>query len=153
MEPLNSSERSDNSKNNSLRDESPNKDFWISDTFEEFLPKIQEKWPNIAIQTLEATKGSLDELIQVIADQSGKTSIGIRSQLNEIFDHTDNLNDVRDDFIDPIEDKLEDLINELNKTLRPKIERPIRERPILAITIAAGLGILIGSILNRGNQK
>ena len=44
------------------------------------------------------------------------------------------------------------LLEELNNTLRPKIENPIREKPILAIAIAAGVGLLIGTLLNSGKK-
>ena len=39
---------------------------WFSERFDELLPKIQEEWPDLAKQTIEATQGSLDELIKVI---------------------------------------------------------------------------------------
>ena len=54
--------------------------------------------------------------------------------------------------IEPIESQLEELLDELNKTLRPKIERPIRKKPILAIAIAASIGVLIGSIISSGRK-
>jgi len=41
---------------------------------------------NIAQQTLEATKGSIDDLVDVIASHSGTSAIGIKSQLFEIID-------------------------------------------------------------------
>ena len=41
--------------------------------FESLLPSIQENWPELAWDTLEATKGSLDELVRVISQHSGKT--------------------------------------------------------------------------------
>ena len=43
--------------------------------FDELLPKIQEQWPDLAKQTLEATKGSLDEMVRVISQHSGTISI------------------------------------------------------------------------------
>ena len=46
-------------------------DQWFNEQFENLLPKIQEQWPDMAKQTLEATKGSLEELIRVISIHSG----------------------------------------------------------------------------------
>ncbi len=54
--------------------------------------------------------------------------------------------------IEPIESQLEELLEELNNTLRPKIESPIRKKPILSIAIAAGIGLLIGTLLNSGRK-
>ena len=54
--------------------------------------------------------------------------------------------------IEPIESQLEELLDELNKTLRPKIENPIRQKPILSIAIAAGIGLLIGSLLTNSKS-
>ena len=54
--------------------------------------------------------------------------------------------------IEPIESQLEELLEELNNTLRPKIESPIRKKPLLSIAIAAGIGLLIGTLLTN-NRK
>ena len=54
--------------------------------------------------------------------------------------------------IEPIESQLEELLEELNNTLRPKIESPIRKKPLLSIAIAAGIGLLIGTLLNSGRK-
>ena len=58
---------------------------WFTEQFDKLLPKIQERWPDLAKQTLEATKGSLEDLINVISLHSGKNSFGVREQLEEIF--------------------------------------------------------------------
>ena len=45
------------------------------------IPLIQEKWPNIAQQTLETAKGSIDDLVGVIASHTGLSTSGIKNQL------------------------------------------------------------------------
>ncbi len=37
--------------------------------FESLLPTIQEYWPDLAWDTLEATRGSREEMVRVIAQQ------------------------------------------------------------------------------------
>ena len=59
---------------------------WLLEKIDSLIPLIKEKWPNIAQQTLEATKGSIDDLVEVIANHSGTSVIGIKSQLFEIID-------------------------------------------------------------------
>jgi len=59
---------------------------WLLEKIDSLIPLIKEKWPNIAQQTLESTKGSIDDLVEVIASHSGTSAIGIKSQLFEIID-------------------------------------------------------------------
>ena len=126
---------------------------WFNDQFENLLPKIQEKWPDLAKQTLEATKGSLEDLINVISLHSGKNSFGVKEQLEEIFHSaTDSTRGIAES-LEPLEKQLEELLDDLNTTLRPRIERPVRERPLLAIGIAAGIGVLFGILLNGGRKN
>ena len=42
--------------------------------FEQFLPTIQREWPDVARHTLEATRGSLDTAVDVIARQTGPSN-------------------------------------------------------------------------------
>ena len=126
---------------------------WFSEQFESLLPKIQERWPEVAKQTLEATKGSLDDLINVISLHSGKNSFGVQEQLEEIFHSaTDTTRGIAES-LEPLEKQLEELLDELNSTLRPRIEKPVRKRPLLAISIAAGIGVLFGILLGGGRRN
>ncbi len=127
-------------------------DKWLLEKIDSLIPLIKEKWPTIAQQTIEATKGSIDDLVEVIANHSGTSAIGIKRQLLEIIDSIRENNWEISEKIEPIESQLEELLEELNNTLRPKIESPIRKKPILSIAIAAGIGLLIGTLLNSGRK-
>ena len=63
----------------------------------------------IAQQTLEAAKGSIDDLVEVIASHSGTSVIGIKSQLFEIIDSIRENNWEISEKIEPIESQLEEL--------------------------------------------
>ena len=154
MESLNSSPTS---SSKSVEAEKPiaekSSEQWFNDQFDSLLPKIQERWPDLAKQTLEATKGSLDDLINVISVHSGKNSFGVQEQLEEIFHSaTDTTRGIAES-LEPLEKQLEELLDELNSTLRPRIEKPVRKRPLLAISIAAGIGILFGILLGGGRRN
>ena len=125
---------------------------WFLEKIDSLIPLIKEKWPTIAQQTLEAAKGSIDDLVEVISNHSGTSALGIKHQLFEIIDSIRENNWEISDKIEPIESQLEELLEELNNTLRPKIESPIRKKPILSIAIAAGIGLLIGTLLNSGRK-
>ena len=129
-----------------------NSDKWFFEKLDNFIPLIQERWPDIARQTIEKTKGSIDDLAKVISKHTGKSSEGIKDQLFEIIDSIQSNNWEIADHLAPIETQLEELLDELNQTLRPKIERPIRKKPILSIAIAAGIGLLIGSLIGAGKK-
>ncbi len=125
---------------------------WLLEKIDSLIPLIKEKWPDIAQQTLEATKGGIDDLVEVIASHSGTSAIRIKSQLFEIIDSIRENNWEISEKIEPIESQLEELLEELNDTLRPKIESPIRKKPLLSVAIAAGIGLLIGTLLNSGRK-
>ena len=126
---------------------------WFNEQFDNLLPKIQERWPDLAKQTLEATKGSLDDLINVISNHSGKNSFGVQEQLEEIFHSATDTTRGLAESLAPLEKQLEDLLDELNSTLRPRIEKPVRKRPLLAVGIAAGMGVLFGILLGGGGRR
>ena len=125
---------------------------WFLEKIDSLIPLIKEKWPTIAQQTLEAAKGSIDEFVEVISTHSDTSAIGIKKQLFEIIDSIGENNWEISKKIEPIESQLEELLEELNNTLRPKIESPIRKKPLLSIAIAAGIGLLIGTLLNNGRK-
>jgi len=125
---------------------------WLLEKIDSLIPLIKEKWPSIKQQTLEAAKGSIDELVEAIASNTGTSAIGIKSQLIEIIDSIRENNWEISEKIEPIETQLEELLEELNNTLRPKIESPIRKKPLLSIAIAAGIGLLVGTLLNSGRK-
>ena len=142
-------EKEDNSE---LHEEEVISEKWLLEKIDNLIPLIKEKWPTIAQQTLEATKGSIDDLVEVIASNTGTSAIGIKRQLFEIIDSIRENKWEITEKIEPIESQLEELLEELNNTLRPKIESPIRKKPILSIAIAAGIGLLIGTLLNSGRK-
>ena len=154
MESVNSS--SSQSSNSVKTEESiaeKSSEQWFTEQFENLLPKIQEQWPDLARQTLEATKGSLDDLINVISIHSGKNSFGVKEQLEEIFHSATDTTRGLAESLEPLEKQLENLLDELNSTLRPRIEKPVRKRPLLAIGIAAGIGVLFGILLGGGRRN
>ena len=152
MESVNSSSSSNSVEaEQTIAEKSPEQ--WFNEQFDNLLPKIQERWPDLAKQTLEATKGSLEDLINVISVHSGKNSFGVQEQLEEIFNSATDTTRGLAESLEPLEKQLEDLLDEINSTLRPRIEKPVRKRPLLAIGIAAGIGVLFGILLGGGRRN
>ena len=121
--------------------------------FDSLLPTIQKRWPELAQHTLEATRGSVDELVRLIERNTGLTPQGVREQLEELMQTAGDQGRNLADKIDPLEEQLEQLLDELNTTLRPRIEKPVRQRPILALGVALGVGVLLGVMLNGGRRN
>lgn len=121
--------------------------------FDALLPTIQREWPQVARETLEATRGSFDEVVAVIAEQTGRTATGVQHQLHELLHVASDQTRHLADRIGPLEEQLEQLLDELNSSLRPRIEKPVRERPLLAIGIAAAVGVITGLLLASGRRQ
>jgi ElaB/YqjD/DUF883 family membrane-anchored ribosome-binding protein len=121
--------------------------------FDQLLPTIQREWPQVAQHTLEATRGSLDRVVEVIAQQTGRTTDGVKAQLLDLLQATGDQAHHLADTLKPLEDQLERLLDELNSSLRPRLEKPVRERPLTALGIAAGVGLLAGLLLASGRRS
>jgi ElaB/YqjD/DUF883 family membrane-anchored ribosome-binding protein len=121
--------------------------------FEALLPRIQKEWPEVARHTLEATRGSFDHVVEVISHQSGTTAAGVRQQLTDLLQVTTEQATHIAENLRPLEEQLESLLDELNSTLRPRIEKPVREKPLLALSVAAGVGLIVGLLLSSGRRS
>jgi ElaB/YqjD/DUF883 family membrane-anchored ribosome-binding protein len=121
--------------------------------FDALLPTIQREWPQVARETLEATRGSFDEVVSVIAQQTGRTASGVQAQLLDVLHAAGDRTRDLVDRIGPLEEQLEHLLDELNSSLRPRIEKPVRERPLLAIGVAAAVGLIAGLLLAPGRRS
>ena len=123
------------------------------DRFETLLPEIQKRWPEVTHQALEATRGSLDDVVHLIATHSDRASKTVRHQLEELIHQAGDRSRHLADSLQPLEEQLEQLLDDLNRTLRPKIEKPLRERPLLSVAVAAGVGVLVGALLSGGRRS
>ena len=77
----------------------------------------------------------------------------MREQLEELLHAAGDQSRHLGDSLDPLEEQLEQLLDELNRTLRPRIEQPVRQRPLLAVGVALGVGVLLGAMLNGGRRS
>ena len=123
------------------------------DRFDAILPTIQRRWPEVARHTLEASRGSLDQVVDEISRQSGDASIRVKEQLLDLAHLTGVQARNVGDSLKPLEDQLEQLLDDLNSSLRPRLTKPVREKPLMALGIAAGVGLLFGMLLNSGRRS
>ncbi|MFN7901113.1 MAG: glycine zipper domain-containing protein [Synechococcaceae cyanobacterium] len=121
--------------------------------FESLLPTIQREWPEVARHTLESTRGSLDHVVEVISRQTGTATCVVMELLLVLLHSTGQRASSVAESLKPLEEQLEHLLDELNSTLRPKIEKPVREKPLLALAAAAGVGLILGLLLAPGRRS
>ena len=124
----------------------------FSEYFHELIPEIQKEWPSIAKDQLVATLGSFDEVVRVITAQTMRTREVVQEQLLELTAVAEAQARHVGEQLEPLEDQLERLLDELDSALRPRLEEPVRKRPLLAIGIAAGIGLLMGLVLATGRR-
>ena len=92
-------------------------------------------------------------MVRVLSIHSGKTTYGIKDQLEELLNTASDRTKDLAESLEPLEKQLEELLDELNRSLRPRIEKPIRQRPLLAIGLATGFGLLLGMLLSGGKRS
>ena len=134
-------------------EQSPDLEHRFRDRFESLVPDIQRRWPEVTQQALEATRGSFDEVVQLLSEHSDRAGHVVSIQLEELLHQAGGRTKHLADSLDPLEEQLEHLLDELNQTLRPKIEKPVRERPLLALAVAAGVGVLVGAMIRGGGRS
>jgi ElaB/YqjD/DUF883 family membrane-anchored ribosome-binding protein len=121
--------------------------------FETLLPTIQERWPGVAREALEATRGSFDEVVALITTRTGSHAAAVGKQLQDLLEAAGDGTRQLADSLEPLERQLEQLLDELNTTLRPRIERPVRQRPLLAMAVAAGVGVIVGMLISPARRR
>ena len=55
------------------------------DHFETLVPEIQRRWPEVTHQALEATRGSFDEVVHLIASQGDRAVQTVQQQLEDLM--------------------------------------------------------------------
>ena len=128
----------------------------LREHFQALLPLLQQEWPEIARERLEATRGSLEELVQLIASQTFHTRTVIRAQLLELVDHMGRIREkpeAWDEVLHPLEERLETLIDELRQDLVPRLKRGVQQQPLLSLSVAILAGFVTGLLLGNGRRQ
>ena len=75
---------------------------------------------------------------------NGQSALVEPEQIND-----PNLRTVREqvvEAIDPLQKQLDATLHELDETLRPRLQQPVKDRPLIAVAVAAAGGILLGGL-------
>ena len=128
----------------------------LREHFQALLPLLQQEWPEIARERWEATRGSLEELVQLIATQTSHTRTIIRSQLLELLNHLGRIGEeprTWEEALHPLEEQLDTLVDELRRDLAPRLKRKIQQRPLLSLSVAVLAGFVTGLLLGGSRRQ
>ncbi len=128
----------------------------LREHFQALLPLLQQEWPEIAREHLEATHGSLEELVQLIASRTSHTRTLIRAQLLELMDHMGRIREkpnTWDEASYPLEEQLNTLIDELRRDLGPRLKTGVQQQPLLSLAVALLAGLVTGLLLGSGRRQ
>ncbi|MCY4174609.1 MAG: hypothetical protein OXF25_11255 [Cyanobacteria bacterium MAG CAR3_bin_5] len=128
----------------------------LGEQFQALLPLLQREWPEIARERWEATRGSLEELVQLIASQTSHTRTIVRSQLLELVNHLGRIGEeprTWEEALHPLEEQLNTLVDELRRDLAPRLTRKIRQRPLLSLSVAVLAGFVTGLLLGGSRRQ
>ena len=128
----------------------------LREHFQALLPLLQQEWPEIARERWEATCGSLEELVQLIAGQTSHTRTVVRAQLLELVNHVGRIRETPkawDEVLHPLEERLDTLLDELRRDLRPRLERSIRQQPLWSLSVAVLAGLVTGLLLGGSRRQ
>ena len=128
----------------------------LREHFQALLPLLQQEWPGIAREHLEATRGSLEKLVQLIASQTSHTRTVVRAQLLELVDHMERIGGrpkAWDEVLHPLEEQLNTLIDELRRDLGPRLKSGVRQQPLLSLAVALLAGLVTGMLLGSSRRQ
>lgn len=128
----------------------------LREHFQALLPLLQQEWPEIAREHWEATRGSLEELVQLIASRTSHTRTIVRAQLLELVNHVGRLRETPkewDEMLHPLEERLDTLVDELRRDLAPRLKRSIRQQPLLSLSVAVLAGLVTGLLLGSSRRQ
>ena len=117
-----------------------------------FPPKTPVGDANLQ-QTIEDLRAVPLSFVSVTYGAGGSTRDRTRDLVVDINEHESYPAMAHLTCIGHTKPELEGLLDELNSNLRPKIEKPVREQPLLALGIAAGVGLLAGLLLASGRRS
>lgn len=128
----------------------------LREHFQTLLPLLQQEWPEIARERWEATRGSLEELVQLIASQTSHTRTVIRAQLLELVNHVGRIREkpkAWDEALHPLEERLDSLVDELRRDLGPRLKRGVQQQPLLSLAVAVLAGLVTGLLLGSSRRQ
>jgi len=128
----------------------------LREHFQALLPLLQQEWPEIARERWEATRGSLEELVQLIASHTSHTRTIIRSQLLELLNHLGRIGEeprTWEEALHPLEEQLGTLVEDLRRDRAPRLKRKIQQRPLLSLSVAVLAGFVTGLLLGGSRRQ
>lgn len=143
--------------------------------FEAIAPLILEEWPTISPDSLMATEGELDPVVDCIATATDRTRALIRQQLRELY-HLAVVEPVRPrrsplserlsqrlysplseselkKTLDALEERTEELLKQFKKDVLPELNEKVRNNVGGSLLTALGIGFVLGLLMGGSRGR
>jgi uncharacterized protein YjbJ (UPF0337 family) len=130
----------------------------IEGNWDEIKGKVQTQWGKLTDNDLDKINGSYKVLAGKLQKAYGYKASEVEKEISEFFESTD-FDDLKDKFAKKIrliksvvfstmEDYYEKVKNK-SMAVEQSVEDCITEHPVKVVTLAAGVGLLAGYLLNK----
>jgi hypothetical protein len=143
--------------------------------FEGIAPLILEEWPEVAPESLRATEGELNQVIEYVATSTDHTRALIRFQLRELYqivaseqsqselsrlsqrlsqlanDHLSESN--LKDTVTRLEEQTEELLAQFKKDVLPELNKKVRNNVGGSLLTVLGIGFILGWLFGGGRGR
>jgi hypothetical protein len=142
--------------------------------FEAIAPLILEEWPSMSPESLMATEGELDQVVDHVSSVTDRTRLLVRQQLRELYQLSviapappprsrisERLTKLANGTLTDsdlnttltlLEERTEELLGQFKKELLPELNEKVRNNVGGSLLTALGVGFILGLLLggNRG---
>ncbi|WP_448571698.1 hypothetical protein [Trichothermofontia sp.] len=135
--------------------------------FSSLVPLILEEWPAVVRESLEATSGNLEQVVDQIAAQTDRTRTLIRRQLAELYtlaqaeatqlkagaeriaSESKSRLDIAqlEPLLHKLEERTEKLFAQFEKDVLPEVTEKAKQNLGTSLLTALGIGFLLGLLL------
>jgi len=143
--------------------------------FEAIAPLILEEWPSIPPDSLMATGGELDPVVDCIATATDRTRALVRQQLRELYHlaivepgqaRRSPLSERLSQLVDSplvesdlkkvlalLEERTEEILAQFKKDVLPELNEKVRNNVGSSLLTALGIGFVLGLLFGGGRGR
>jgi hypothetical protein len=120
---------------------------------------IRQEWPTIDKAELEATRGDLEGVVDLVAERTEHTRTLVRRQLDELRRELARptgpgaLGEDAVDVLRLLRSRVTVVARELQSQAMTEATAHVKKNPLTSLLVALGLGFLLGLVLRGGGRR